>query len=117
MRWRHVDLPGTMQVRRNWVNGKEKYTKTHQMRRLALDPATVEVLTEHYERYKAFAKMSARNQAQTRTCSPMGPSMTDRPVRAASRTGTAGCAPSSASTATCSQVSSEEWTRLQPRST
>jgi hypothetical protein len=34
----------------------EKDTKTHQMRRLALDPATVEVLTEHPERYDALCR-------------------------------------------------------------
>jgi integrase len=42
-----------MQVRRNWVDGREKDTKTHQMRRMALDPATVEVLADHYARYEA----------------------------------------------------------------
>lgn len=52
MRWSRVDLTeGVMTVRRNWVNGKEKDTKTHQMRRLALDPATVQILAEHRQRY------------------------------------------------------------------
>jgi integrase len=53
MRWSRIDLAaGVMMVRRNWVGGQEKDTKTHQMRRLSLDPATVEVLTDRrrYER-------------------------------------------------------------------
>jgi integrase len=54
MRWRRVDLAaGTMEVRRNWVDGVEKDTKTHQMRRISLDPATIEVLREHHARYVA----------------------------------------------------------------
>jgi len=53
MRWARVDLEGgAMQVRRNWVDGREKDTKTHQMRRLALDPATVEVLMDHRARFE-----------------------------------------------------------------
>lgn len=32
----------------------EKGTKTHQMRRISLDPATVEVLSDHRQRYEAF---------------------------------------------------------------
>jgi len=52
MRWTRVDLLGkTMEVRRNWVAGREKDTKTHQMRRISLDPATVEVLAAHWARY------------------------------------------------------------------
>jgi integrase len=40
------------------VNGRaiEKDTKTHQMRRISLDPATVEVLAEHRQRYEAIAR-------------------------------------------------------------
>jgi hypothetical protein len=58
LRWTDVDLAaGVLTARRNYVQagGKsiEKDTKTHQMRRLALDPATVEVLTEHHDRYQA----------------------------------------------------------------
>jgi integrase len=53
-RWSRVDLVhATLQIRRNWVGGKEKDTKTHQMRRISLDPATVEVLTDHRARYEA----------------------------------------------------------------
>ena len=52
-RWSSVDLKaGTLTVRRNWVGGREKDTKTHQIRRLSLDPTTVEVLTEHRARYE-----------------------------------------------------------------
>jgi integrase len=61
LRWSDVDLDtGTVTVRRNYVrlNRKsiEKDTKTHQMRRLALDPATVDVLTEHRARYAALCR-------------------------------------------------------------
>jgi integrase len=56
LRWSDVDLDtGTVTVRRNYVrvNRKsiEKDTKTHQMRRLALDPTTVEILAEHRARF------------------------------------------------------------------
>jgi integrase len=52
MRWNRIDLDaGTMSIRRNWVGGQEKDTKTHQMRRISLDAATVEVLAEHRARY------------------------------------------------------------------
>jgi integrase len=52
LRWSDVDLKaGKLKVRRNYVrvNGRaiEKDTKTHQMRRISLDPATVEMLIEH----------------------------------------------------------------------
>lgn len=57
LRWTDVDLSsGTVTVRRNYVRsggrGFEKDTKTHQMRRLALDPETVIVLSEHRRRYE-----------------------------------------------------------------
>ena len=52
LRWDDVDLAGGMlEIRRNyvWTNGRgvEKDTKTHQMRRIALDPETVELLRAH----------------------------------------------------------------------
>lgn len=61
LRWIHVDLvEGKLTVRRNYVRAAgrliEKDTKTHQMRRISLDPATVEVLTEHRARYDALCK-------------------------------------------------------------
>jgi integrase len=64
LRWSDVDLPaGVLTVRRNYVRVNrqsiEKDTKTHQMRRLALDPATVEVLTEHHDRYAALGRKTA----------------------------------------------------------
>jgi integrase len=57
LRWTDVDLfAGSVAIRRNYVRVKgrsiEKDTKTHQMRRISLDPATVEVLTEHRQRYE-----------------------------------------------------------------
>lgn len=61
LRWNDVDLSaGRLEVRRSYgrVKGKavEKATKTHQMRLVALDELTVEVLTEHWERYESTAK-------------------------------------------------------------
>ena len=61
LRWADVDLvTGMLTISRNYVRvtGRaiEKDTKTHQMRRVALDPATVEVLTEHRERYQLVAR-------------------------------------------------------------
>jgi len=57
LRWHDVDLAaGKLEIRRNyvWIDGRgvEKDTKTHQMRRISLDPATVQVLTAHRENYE-----------------------------------------------------------------
>jgi integrase len=57
LRWYDVDLvAGMLQIRRNyvWLHGRaiEKDTKTHQMRRIALDAATVDVLAAHRQRYE-----------------------------------------------------------------
>jgi integrase len=57
LRWSDVDLMAKMlTIRRNYVRssrrGVEKDTKTHQMRRISLDPETVAVLTEHRQRYE-----------------------------------------------------------------
>jgi len=61
LRWLHVDLVGGwLTVRRNYVRVKgrsiEKDIKTHQMRRLSLDPATVAVLAEHRARYDELCR-------------------------------------------------------------
>ncbi len=61
LKWLDVDLnAGKLTVRRNYVRvaGKtiEKDTKTHQMRRISLDPATVEVLAEHRQRYEDMTR-------------------------------------------------------------
>ncbi|MGH3993017.1 MAG: site-specific integrase, partial [Pseudonocardiaceae bacterium] len=60
LRWLDVDLAaGKLTIRRNYVRvaGKMvvKDTKTHQMRRISLDPTTVEVLTEHRQRHEELA--------------------------------------------------------------
>ena len=52
LRWRDVDLDAeTIEIRRNYVKykgvGVEKDTKTHQMRRIALDSETVTLLRNH----------------------------------------------------------------------
>ncbi len=57
LRWHHLDLiRGTLEIRRNyvWVTGRaiDKDTKTHRMRRIALDPDTVELLAAHRQRYE-----------------------------------------------------------------
>ncbi len=58
LRWRDIDLDGEMiEIRRNYVLhkgvGVEKDTKTHQMRRIALDSETVSLLREHRARVSA----------------------------------------------------------------
>jgi len=60
LRWNHVDLAnGSLTVRRSveqdGTHRAEKDTKTHQQRRLALDPVTIEVLAEHRERCRERA--------------------------------------------------------------
>lgn len=52
LRWSSVDLDsGKLTIRRAHVGGRDKDTKTHRSRRLALDPATVEILIELRQRY------------------------------------------------------------------
>lgn len=43
---------GVIDLRRNWVGGKEKDTKTHQNRRIALDTETIVLLKEQRERVR-----------------------------------------------------------------
>jgi integrase len=57
LRWRDIDLNEEMiAIRRNYVLhkgvGVEKDTKTHQMRRIALDSETVALLRDHQERVR-----------------------------------------------------------------
>ncbi|HEX5401479.1 MAG TPA: site-specific integrase [Pseudonocardiaceae bacterium] len=53
LRFKRLDLDGeVIDLRRNWVLGKEKQTKTHQNRRIALDSETVVLLKEHKARVK-----------------------------------------------------------------
>jgi integrase len=61
LRWSRVDLDSaSLDIRRNYVwttgRGVEKDTKTHQMRRIALDPQTVEVLRAHRARHEEIAR-------------------------------------------------------------
>ena len=61
LRWTHIDLESaSLDIRRNYVwssrRGVDKDTKTHQMRRIALDPETVEVMRAHRARHEAFAR-------------------------------------------------------------
>lgn len=58
LRWEHVDLDAaTVSVRRAIAQDGsdiwEKDTKSHQHRRVSLDPETVTVLTEHWDRCRA----------------------------------------------------------------
>jgi hypothetical protein len=55
LRWTDVDLEGGVlklspSILRDGARTVEKDTKTHQHRRVTLDPETVAVLTEHWER-------------------------------------------------------------------
>jgi integrase len=54
LRFSRLDLDNeVIDLRRNWVGGKEKDTKTHQHRRIALDTETVVLLKEHKARVKS----------------------------------------------------------------
>jgi integrase len=101
LRWSDVDLGGgVLTVRRNYVRVNrasiEKDTKTHQMRRLALDSATAEVLTEHRARYDDLCRQlgtQPRDSAflfsyrpeHDRPCDPSG--VTHRYARMCARLG------------------------------
>ncbi|MEN3320655.1 MAG: integrase [Mycobacterium sp.] len=66
LRWSRVDLDAeVVEIRRSYVmskgKGKEKDTKTHQMRRIALDSETVAVLRDHKEWCRAeLAKVGTK---------------------------------------------------------
>ncbi|HEX5117140.1 MAG TPA: site-specific integrase [Pseudonocardiaceae bacterium] len=54
LRFSRIDLDSeVVTISRNWVNGKEKDTKTHQSRRIALDSETVTLLRDHKKRVQA----------------------------------------------------------------
>ncbi len=88
LRWYDVDLDGAvLEIRRNYVRarrqGVEKDTKTHRMRRIALDSETIDVLRAHRGRYEATAHVVGIEPADdaflfsydplhTRPCSPHG---------------------------------------------
>jgi integrase len=60
LRWRDVDLVGGVLSLRHSIGQRnrqtwEKDTKTHQHRRIALDPETVSILTEHRRRWSESA--------------------------------------------------------------
>lgn len=53
LRFSRIDFDeGVISLRTNWVNGKEKDTKTHQSRRIALDTETLVLLREQRERVR-----------------------------------------------------------------
>ncbi len=61
LRWPDVDfVTGTLSIRRNVVRSGgrsiEKDTKTHQMRRISLDPETMAVLADHAKRHEEQAR-------------------------------------------------------------
>ena len=88
LRWYDVDLDAAvLEIRRNYVRarrqGVEKDTKTHRMRRIALDSETVDVLRAHRDRYEATARaldiepaddafLFSYDPLHTRPCSPHG---------------------------------------------
>lgn len=83
LRWYDVDLDGGLiSARRNYVRARgrsyEKDTKTHRMRRVSLDPATVEVLQEHRQRYVAAMKELGEPATNDAFLFSYGP-MRDRP--------------------------------------
>jgi integrase len=54
LRFSSIDFDEEMiDLRSNWVNGKEKDTKTHQNRRIAFDTETVVLLKEQRDRVRA----------------------------------------------------------------
>ncbi|MBV9163837.1 MAG: tyrosine-type recombinase/integrase [Pseudonocardiales bacterium] len=60
LRWKHVDLTiGVLTLRRSIAQDgtetEEKDTKTHQRRHVTLDPDTISVLTDHWNRCEARA--------------------------------------------------------------
>lgn len=58
LRFSRIDFDeGVIDLRKNWVNGKEKDTKTHQNRRIALDTETVVLLKEQRDRVKERVEM------------------------------------------------------------
>ncbi|HTF47207.1 MAG TPA: tyrosine-type recombinase/integrase [Pseudonocardia sp.] len=68
LRWRDIDLDEEIvEIRRNYILHKgvgiEKETKTHQMRRIALDSETVTVLRTH--RVRVAERLEALDQAVT----------------------------------------------------
>jgi integrase len=104
LRWSDVDLStGYLTVSRNYlrVRGKtvEKDAKTHQIRRISLDPATVEVLTEHrrYEELVRQADKEPTNEAFLFSYEIAH----DRPYDPRSATAMRACALRSVSTAAC----------------
>lgn len=53
LRWHDIDLGRrVVEIRRNWVDGVEKQTKTHQIRRISIDEMTTAMLAAHRERYR-----------------------------------------------------------------
>jgi integrase/DNA-binding transcriptional regulator YhcF (GntR family) len=60
LRWRHVDLAAgvvtlSRAIAQDGTHREEKDTKTHQHRRVTLDPETVAALTEHWDRCRERA--------------------------------------------------------------
>lgn len=88
LRWNDVHLEsGVLEIRRNFTrrNGKarEKDTKTHQMRRISLDPDTLELLAEHRRscqerfdqlgvRFKESAFVFSYEPDNSKPCNPDG---------------------------------------------
>jgi integrase len=63
LRWKHIDLAKAViwfrrSIAQKGKRVKEKDTKTHQQRRLALDPETVTILSEHLDRCRDRAAAS-----------------------------------------------------------
>jgi integrase len=105
LRWSHVNLPGAVLTIRRAIaqHGTERFekdTKTHQQRRVALDPETVTALTEHFER--CTARCEALGVPLGRDAFSRWPrTAVGRSCPHRCRSGTAGSRSGSTSTRTC----------------
>ena len=75
LRWRHIDFErGLLALNRSNAQTKagikEKQTKTGQARKIALDPHTVELLSNHHDLWESVAPRSGARSARTPSCSP-----------------------------------------------
>jgi integrase len=61
-RWREVNFEaGTLEIRRSCVRATDRHAKTHRLRRVSREPATVEVLSGHHRSY--LGTIAARRRA------------------------------------------------------
>jgi hypothetical protein len=102
-------------LRRNWVLGAEKDTKTHQNRRTALDSETLTLLREHQARVEARLAALDRRSPTTCSCSAMHAlwNTRSRTPRTPSRSDTRTWRPALASRPTCTPYATTARLSLQ----